>query len=81
MTTLSDEVKEPVDFIKIDVDGMEMQVLSGARELFRAHRPRAFIEVSNANAGAFNEFLNDVGYVVGRAFKRPLDTNFFITAR
>lgn len=81
MTTLSDDVTEPVDFIKIDVDGMEMEVLSGARDLFARYRPRAFIEVSNANAPAFKAFLDEVGYTVAREFKRPLDTNAFIVPR
>ena len=81
MTTLSDEVTDPVDFMKIDVDGMEMQVLSGARSLFQKHRPRAFIEVANANAEAFKTFLDEIGYTVAREFKRSLDTNAFIVPR
>ncbi len=33
-----------IDFIKIDVEGMEFEVLSGARRLLEAHRPTIFYE-------------------------------------
>jgi hypothetical protein len=78
VTTLEAEVKEPVDFIKVDVDGMEIEVLSGARSLFVAHRPRALIEVTTENIPAFHAFVASIGYSVLRSFPRPADTNFFI---
>ena len=33
-----------VDFIKIDVEGMDLAVLEGARETIRQHHPYLFIE-------------------------------------
>jgi hypothetical protein len=78
MTTLSAEVTEPVDFVKIDVDGMEIAALEGARQLFIAHRPRALIEVAHDNGPAFARFVESIGYRVHHEFKRPADTNYFI---
>ena len=47
VTTLDNELShlEKVDFIKIDVEGYELNVLKGARELIRKQRPVLFIEV------------------------------------
>jgi FkbM family methyltransferase len=78
MTTLSSEVAEPVDFIKVEVDGMELQVLEGARDLFLAHRPRALIEVAHDNAPGFLRFVESIGYQVKAEFKRAADTNYLI---
>lgn len=35
----------PVDFVKIDVEGYEGQVLAGARRLLREHRPVLLVEI------------------------------------
>ncbi len=45
--------EEPVDLIKIDVEGMEMKVLSGLMQTIRNARPWLFVEVDDANAEAF----------------------------
>jgi hypothetical protein len=77
MTTLTAEVPEKVDFMKIDVDGMELGVLAGARALLLASRPRLFIEVKKDNGPAFSRFLDEVGYRVAHKFERSVDINFF----
>lgn len=41
---LDDVVREPVDFLKIDVDGFELQVLEGARQLLERDHPVLFLE-------------------------------------
>jgi FkbM family methyltransferase len=43
-----DQLKK-VNLIKIDVEGYEFEVLSGANELIRKHKPYLFIELSDAN--------------------------------
>ena len=44
----------PVDFIKIDVEGHEMAVLSGLNSCIGNRRPTIFIEVDNKNSEAFS---------------------------
>jgi FkbM family methyltransferase len=46
-------VEERFDLIKIDVEGMEMEVLAGLQETVARCRPLLFIEVDPANAPAF----------------------------
>lgn len=43
--TLDSIVKEKVDFLKIDVEGFEGQVLEGAKEILRRYRPILFLEI------------------------------------
>lgn len=58
-----------VDLIKIDVEGFEIQVLSGARESLRKFRPKLFKEISDDNLKVHQssdrellDFLADFGY-------------------
>lgn len=51
------------DFIKIDVEGMEISVLKGMVETIRRFKPRMSIEVDNSNAGLFDEWLKENDYV------------------
>ena len=49
------------DAIKIDVEEAEVEVLEGATETLRAHRPRLMIELHGNNAGVA-ELLSKLGY-------------------
>jgi FkbM family methyltransferase len=54
----------PVSFIKIDVEGAELDVLMGATELLRTHRPRISAELHNSSAySAVDAYLRGFGYV------------------
>jgi hypothetical protein len=77
LTTLDSEIHEHVDFLKVDVDGMELGLLEGARALITRSRPRMLIEVSPANMPGFEAFMREVDYVVERRFERDVDTNCF----
>ena len=48
--------KHRVDFLKIDVEGMEIDVLEGLKRTIAEQRPRIFIEVDNSNVGKFFEW-------------------------
>lgn len=60
-----------LDLLKIDVEGAELSVLHGAREIISSHRPAILVEVNRdtcAAAGyeatAICRFLTDAGYVL-----------------
>lgn len=63
-------VRDPVDFIKIDVEGAEKLVLDGARALLRRKPPvilselcpRLLREVSGIEIGAYFGYLTELGY-------------------
>lgn len=47
---------EVPDLIKIDVEGMEMKVLSGLDGMISAHRPLLFVEVDAGNEASFADW-------------------------
>jgi FkbM family methyltransferase len=53
-----------IEFIKLDVDGNELGVLRGARELLRSRRPSMLIEIApyvqNEKPGRLTELLNEI---------------------
>lgn len=56
-----------VDLIKIDVEGLEMHVLSGMREFIAIHRPVIFCEIfggqqSNPDPASTVRFCVSLGY-------------------
>lgn len=73
-----DEIETPVDFIKIDVEGMEISVLEGARELIGRCRPPMMIEVADRNRGAFEALMRELGYAVERSFRGVGYSNHFV---
>jgi FkbM family methyltransferase len=75
---LDDLVSERVDVIKIDVEGMEMDVLEGARKLIAAHRPRILIEIRNANMERFRDLVAEIGYDIKRRFRFVNSENVWI---
>ncbi|MCM2502750.1 FkbM family methyltransferase [Aureimonas altamirensis] len=71
----------PVDFLKIDVEAMEMDVLSGARGVIARNRPAIFIEVAEATADAFRIWLGENDYGVERVFSDKGHTNLLVLPR
>jgi FkbM family methyltransferase len=59
----------PVDFIKIDVEGMELQVLDGLGRVLQNQRPALYIEVSVANRNGFFDRMRRLNYDVARETK------------
>lgn len=65
---LDEMIKGPVHFIKIDVEGMEMEVLKGARETLMRERPLIMVEVHDQHEEELTKMLHELGYVVERHF-------------
>lgn len=79
--TLSAIVKESVDFIKIDVDGMELEVLEGASDLINQSRPKMMIEVNRENMPEFLGQIEVLDYSVQRRFDEQNYSNFFFSTQ
>ena len=59
-----------IDFIKCDVEGHEISVLQGARELIARDRPAILLEVNeplheSGHGSAVREFIEGIGYRIG----------------
>jgi FkbM family methyltransferase len=81
LTITGDSVltREAPTFIKIDIEGMEMEVLAGLAETIRSWRPNIFIEIQACNPAQFNSWCNAVHYNVVGQHKRYEDiVNFMI---
>ena len=60
-----DEFNLPrVDLIKIDIEGMELEALEGARRTIDLSHPIMLIERIKADAGKLREWLGEHGYVI-----------------
>lgn len=67
--TLDDLIlQDRVALLKIDVEGMELDVLQGAVQLISSHRPVIFIEVRKDSYNEAVTFLNDQGYRLEKTF-------------
>jgi FkbM family methyltransferase len=76
--TLDSIIADPVDLLKIDVEGMELQALAGAKELIRRNRPLIFIEIANENTLEFSAWLKEAEYRVARIFPDKGHANYLI---
>lgn len=60
---LDDIIKEKVDFIKIDVETFEIDVLKGAFNIIKEYSPDIMIEVSRNNLNVFEKMMNEFNYI------------------
>jgi FkbM family methyltransferase len=68
-----------IDFIKMDVEGMEIRALAGMAETIARWRPPIFIEVDNVNAAAFQDWMKHNDYLIAQRFQRyPVNENFML---
>tara|TARA_A100001234_G_scaffold219276_1_gene229767 strand:+ start:1898 stop:2659 length:762 start_codon:yes stop_codon:yes gene_type:complete len=73
-----DIFNEEVDFIKIDVEGMENHVLKGSENLIVNHRPFLFMELLKSKLEDITDFFKDKDYTIYRkgmdAFVIPVES-------
>lgn len=68
-----------VDFIKMDIEGMELRALSGLSRTIARCRPTMFIEVDNTNNAGFVAWIASNGYRVETTFQRyPSNINYLV---
>lgn len=70
------------DFVKIDVEGMEMDVLAGMSACIKYSRPMMFIEVSTHNTEKFLHWIEQNKYRTAETFTRyESSINYMIGAQ
>jgi FkbM family methyltransferase len=55
-----------IDFIKIDIEGMELEALAGADNAIARHRPAMLVESIKTSAAALHAWLTSRGYAIFR---------------
>ena len=71
---------EAVDFIKIDVEGMEFDVLNGASELIARNRPALMVEVFREKTSEFESWCEANRYSIKTRFPCVHAVNFLAVA-
>ena len=71
-----------IDFIKLDVEGLELKALAGLEKTIAASRPAMFIEVDDQNRQAFDAWVSAHDYEVVENFRRyRVNENFMLLPR
>lgn len=70
MITIDGLELERLDFLKIDIEGMEMEALRGAARTIDRHKPQMLIEKIKSNEQQLSNFLKALGYTLF-----PVDIN------
>jgi FkbM family methyltransferase len=61
---------EPIEFVKLDVEGMELDILVGLQKTIRRWRPKIFVEVWDGKRDAFLDWCKRESYVIAEQFQR-----------
>lgn len=64
MVNLDSLALDRLDFVKLDVEGMELEVLRGGRTLLERHHPVMMIEIIKSDRTAIEAFIQALGYRV-----------------
>lgn len=85
-TICLDQFNEDVDFIKMDIEGMEHLALKGAKKLIEKSRPICFVEMFKTDTDSVKKFFKKNNYVA-YAYKPddwvffPSESNFCINGK
>lgn len=66
------------DFLKIDVEGMEMATLRGLEDLISRCRPHIFIEILEPSMGEFHAWVDQHRYHAVQVFEHPDMINYLL---
>jgi FkbM family methyltransferase len=72
---------EKIDFIKMDIEGMEIVALDGLKTVIRRNRPKMYIEVMNYNKELFAQWLDVNDYEILETFDRysaDIFSNYYV---
>jgi FkbM family methyltransferase len=78
---LDDLVPERVDFLKIDVEGFEMNVLRGAARIVNHDRPLIMVEATGATEQTVLDFLQSCNYARAMEVRYDQFVNVFFRPR
>ncbi len=78
VVTLDELIQEKIDFIKVDVQGTEIDALAGAKNLISSYQPDMLVEVAKNHIKDFRNFLATVRYQTVKAFDHGRYVNFYI---
>jgi FkbM family methyltransferase len=68
-----------IDFIKLDVEGLEMAVLAGLSTVIGTCKPNIFVEVNDNNLDKFLSWCSSNDYSVVERYRRyPINENYLI---
>jgi FkbM family methyltransferase len=71
--------REHPAFIKVDVEGMELEVLQGLQHTIARCSPTIFVEVDNVNREPFANWRRSCGYEIVEGYRRyPQNENFLL---
>ncbi len=75
--TLIDAIADDADFVKVDIDGMELESLDGLLEGLQRSQARLMIEVRSEDVPLFKQRLESIEYRLDHEIRRSVDSNLF----
>ncbi len=74
-TVCLDDFDEHIDFLKMDIEGMEHVALAGANKVLALSRPICFVEMYKTDTDAVKKFFKELDYIAYAV--KPDDWIFF----
>ena len=74
--------EQPIHFIKIDVEGWELEVLKGFEHTIQEQRPMLFMEIRSHNMPVFQDFMQVFNYEVIQSWQPiPIYSNLLVRVK